>query len=130
MKLSDILLSTTLFITPVALACQVTEGQETTAGNIALSYKIIDAPVEISQPFSLEIKLCKEDAPLTPKQLRINAGMPAHNHGMNYQPSITKLGDGHYQVDNFVFHMMGNWAFAIDVFTTDEKQTFSIDYTL
>lgn len=132
MKLFRRLLATSLFIViaPITFACEVDNGKKTSAGNITLSYKILSESLTVSQPFSIEIKLCEMGEPMVPKQLKVNAEMPAHGHGMNYQPTIKPLDQGHYQVDNFVFHMMGNWVLTIDVFTKNEKQSFAIDYKL
>ena len=120
----------TSFATPLAFACELSNGKQLTAGDVALSYKILEDSVSVSQPFSMEIKLCKNGEAITPKRLRVNAIMPAHGHGMNYQPSIQEIDVGHYQVDDFVFHMMGDWAFIIDVFMDNEKPSFTIDYML
>lgn len=46
---------------------------------------------------------------LYPLTLEIDAGMKAHNHGMNVQPKITRLGNGRFSVKGMLFHMSGQW---------------------
>lgn len=130
MNLLKSMISSALLLPSLTLACTLAGGNQVSAGSITLSYQLPVEKIIVSQPFAMEIKLCRNNSPLLPKHLRVDAGMPAHGHGMNYQPTITTLAKGHYAVDEFIFHMMGRWIFTIDVITEDEKQSFRIDYTL
>ena len=38
--------------------------------------------------------------------------MPAHQHGLNYAPEVSALGDGTFRVDGLLFHMPGLWELA------------------
>ncbi len=44
-----------------------------------------------------------------PVELEIDAGMKAHNHGMNVNPQIKALGNGQFKVEGLLFHMPGDW---------------------
>jgi len=44
-----------------------------------------------------------------PLVMEVDAGMRAHNHGMNVKPDIKDLGQGHYKVNGMLFHMPGEW---------------------
>jgi hypothetical protein len=41
--------------------------------------------------------------------------MPAHRHGMNYQPRVTARERGVYVAEGLLFHMPGRWQLLFDV---------------
>ncbi len=68
--------------------------------------------IPLAQPFSVLVSVCSETAL---GQMRLDAIMPAHQHGMNYTPKVTALGDGTFRVDDMLFHMPGLWELQVDV---------------
>lgn len=68
------------------------------------------AQVEVGEPFVMRVELC----PASAKLLRVDATMPEHRHGMNYQPSVKSLGNGLWQVEGMVWHMAGRWELRLD----------------
>jgi hypothetical protein len=50
-----------------------------------------------------------------PSQLRIDAVMPQHRHGMNYRPTVAALGDGRFRAEGLLLHMPGLWEFSFDL---------------
>ncbi|WP_170332037.1 FixH family protein [Ruegeria arenilitoris] len=111
----------------MAVACEAT-GQR-------LSSKVLDAPevhmvvdeVPLAQPFSILISVCDEIAIDT---LRVDATMPAHQHGMNYVPKVTELGDGLFRVDDMLFHMPGLWELQVDVGFGGEPVSYTSEVEL
>ena len=83
--------------------------------------------MQLSQPFSVEIKLCG-DAHV--KTLSVDAIMPAHQHGMKYTPTIVDLGDGMFRVDGMLFHMPGVWEIQVDVVQETSVTSYSKTTTL
>lgn len=73
------------------------------------------APIPVGRHFSLDIAVCRGDAPAQAAQLKLDADMPAHRHGMNYRPSLRAIGPGRYQAQGYLFHMPGSWRFIFDV---------------
>jgi sugar lactone lactonase YvrE len=53
--------------------------------------------------------------PLDKADLRVDAMMPAHAHGMNTQPRASPLGGGRFAVTGLRFHMPGLWELYFDV---------------
>ncbi|MDO8907822.1 MAG: FixH family protein [Pseudohongiella sp.] len=48
--------------------------------------------------------------------IRVDGGMPAHNHGLATSPQVTDyLGEGRYLVEGLRFHMPGDWLMQIQV---------------
>lgn len=70
---------------------------------------IILDPPPMAQPFSMQVQVCADNV----STLSVDATMPAHQHGMNYTPQITTLGDGLFQIDGMVFHMPGEWEIRV-----------------
>ena len=50
-----------------------------------------------------------------PLVINVDAGMRAHNHGMNVKPEIEDLGQGHYKVKGMLFHMPGKWFLRFSI---------------
>ena len=55
------------------------------------------------------------------KKVRFNADMPAHNHGMNSQASVTLIKNG-FRIDGILYHMTGQWRNQIEI-TYQKSQT-------
>ena len=95
-----------------AVACDVQ--------GVRLASDVDDAPkafvaltdVPLAQPFSLQIKVCD---PVAQGGVQVDAFMPAHQHGMNYVPQVSGLGDGVFQVEGMLFHMPGVWEMRVTV---------------
>ena len=49
------------------------------------------------------------------REIKIDATMPAHGHGMNYRPVATVAAPGHYRFTGLMLHMPGTWRVTIDV---------------
>ena len=79
-------------------------------GPVQVRWTTEPAAVQVGEPFVMRVVLC----PSTAKLLRVDASMPEHRHGMNYQPSVKPLGNGLWQVEGMVWHMAGRWALKPD----------------
>jgi len=84
-----------------------------------LYYQPIEPP--ISEPFDLILVLC--DAQKT-VELKFDAIMPAHQHGMNYAASVAPIDANQFSVSNVVFHMPGLWEMQV---TLDETHRYSAE---
>lgn len=94
-------------------ACPPTaaDGAVLQAGPVQLAWRAEPLKITTGQPFVLHLQLCPSTAVLT----RVDATMPEHRHGMNYQPSLHALGDGRWRVDGLLWHMAGRWELQFDV---------------
>ena len=73
------------------------------------------ASVQVGTHFALDIAACAKDGSPPPDSLKIDAQMPEHRHGMNYAPSVTRLGPGRWRADGLMFHMPGKWEFVFEL---------------
>ena len=91
---------------------------------ISISYWTNPAKIAVGQPFVLELAACaKRGAPVSGR-IRLDAHMPEHRHGMNYQPSLESMGGGRYRSEGWLFHMPGRWEFIFDL--GGERLTHSV----
>lgn len=52
---------------------------------------------------------------LAPDELRADAGMPEHGHGLLRRPSVAAQGGGRFAVGNVYLHMPGAWRVYLDL---------------
>ncbi|MEM8647336.1 MAG: hypothetical protein AAGF86_13460 [Pseudomonadota bacterium] len=80
----------------------------------------------VAAPFDVELKVCSSDTkPLD--RLSVDATMPAHKHGMNYQPQLSQTGDGLFKASGFLFHMPGHWKITVSVYSEGAPSHLSMD---
>jgi len=81
------------------------------------------AEVKASEPFAAVVTLCHEQSSNV-SDFELDARMPSHGHGMNYQPEISLLSSADgittYNVEGLVFHMTGEWEWSIGFSADDE----------
>ena len=81
---------------------------------------------KVGAPFDVELRVCNPDGH-TVDRLAVDATMPAHKHGMNYQPQLKKTADGHYKATGFLFHMPGVWQISVSVYSDGKPAHLSVD---
>jgi len=114
-------------------ACELptaSESDKALPSNYALSYQTVPAQIGVAEHFTLLITVCSsKGAPFT-GELRADAHMPIHKHGMNYLPKVIKLGDGEFRAEGFMFHMPGHWQFKFDLKDVDHSEQLTRDYKI
>ena len=73
------------------------------------------APIPVGKHFVLHIELCPRAGATLPAELRVDAQMPEHKHGMNYKPSLTSPRPGLYRAEGLMFHMPGRWELQFEL---------------
>ncbi|OED41471.1 hypothetical protein AB833_09615 [Chromatiales bacterium (ex Bugula neritina AB1)] len=77
----------------------------------------------VSVPQTIEVMVCGEKAEKS--RVILDASMPAHGHGMNYQPEHVTIsrsaGQSVHRVEGIVLHMPGTWQWNIEVDEGDHK---------
>jgi len=84
--------------------------------------------IAVGQPFSMEIGVCDKDNQDFSGTLKVDAHMPAHRHGMNYQPSLERTKEGGFQANGFLFHMPGRWQFIFILGGDNASERILMDY--
>lgn len=78
----------------------------------------------LSQPFDVQLCGALDGA------VSVDATMPAHQHGMNYEPVVKSLGDGSVEASGLVFHMPGLWRLEVAVRRGDAVQRYRLELTV
>lgn len=106
------LLAALLLVPGSALACGPEGAWRGAAGGVAAAL-VAEPSIRVSEPFALLVTLCREGG--VPVLTRVDAGMPAHRHGMNYRPTLAPTGQGTWRAEGMVFHMPGAWEVRLDI---------------
>ncbi|MDH4326171.1 MAG: FixH family protein [Betaproteobacteria bacterium] len=96
---------------PAAQACELPGGpaEKLESPKYTIVYRAAP-PLRVGGHFALELAVCP-----APNELRVDAWMPEHRHGMNYRPSVKDRGGGRYRVEGLLFHMPGRWEFLFEL---------------
>jgi hypothetical protein len=101
-----------------AQAAPVCEGpagaQKVESPRFVLYYSPVPG-IAVNKHFSLDITACPKGGVAGPVQLRVDARMPAHQHGMNYKPMVSSTGANRYKADGLMFHMPGRWELMFEL---------------
>ena len=87
-------------------------------------------PIQVGKHFALEVAACAKPGNPQPETLSVNATMPEHGHGMNYVPSVTKLGPGHWRAEGLMFHMQGKWELVFELRSKDISDVLRSSFDL
>jgi hypothetical protein len=101
-----------------ALACGEALGagaRHIDAAQFQLAYKLLPDPVPVGKHFAIDVVLCPKGNATLPTELRVDAAMPEHKHGMNYRPSVKALAPGQYRAEGLMFHMPGRWELVFEL---------------
>jgi cytochrome c peroxidase len=110
-----LLLSGSLILAFPAWACTpAIKGTTLESPRYVLAFKEKD-PVEVGRHFTVEIATCSKPGNPEPENLKVDAHMPEHRHGMNYAPSVAKLGPGRWRAEGLMFHMPGKWELVFEL---------------
>lgn len=101
---------------------------KTADGNFSVTLKPAKGEILENEHFSLDLSVTPERSHSGSFEVKVDADMPAHQHGMNTQPELVPLGDHKYRVDGMLFHMAGEWVIMVDVTNdgTTERASFPV----
>lgn len=120
----------------VGPSCEVPKGwmvmeTENESNNDQQTIIDLDAStIRIGQPFSFNVSLCSDNE-VKPDRMTVNAIMPAHQHGMNYTPTVSYIEESKsFEVDGFLFHMPGVWEITIASYQGEDVTHYSKNITV
>jgi len=113
-----LLLAVGLLASGSALACGEALGagaQRIDSAQFQLAYKPTPAPIPVGKHFAIDFVLCPLGGAAPPTEVRVDATMPEHKHGMNYRPSVAPQGAGRWRAEGLMFHMPGRWELVFEL---------------
>ena len=94
-----------------------------------VQFRLKGKKLPLNVPFDADVTICSStEAQLA--RIAVDATMPAHKHGMNYEPEVAQIDGNRYQVKNLVFHMPGIWRLEVIVYAGGQSYQFSHDVSL
>ncbi len=129
--LASVCLASMMPIAAHACSAMLERGKTIDSARHGIAYRTDPARIAVGKPFALDLAVCPKDAAATIDELRVDAHMPEHRHGMNYKASVKPQGaPGRYRAEGLMFHMPGKWEFLFDVRDAKGVERLQQDYPL
>jgi len=106
------------------------QGERLESAAAVVVYRLRPAPIRVGQPFAVDLTACAKSPGGELRELRVDAQMPEHRHGMNYAPKIAATGDGRYSAEGLVFHMPGRWQLIFEARVDGSGERLTTDLVL
>lgn len=93
-----------------------------------VNWATMPTAIPVNQYFVLEFEVREPSKTINyPIEVSVDAGMEAHNHGMNSRPVVKALGNNRFRAEGMLFHMVGKWQIYIEISRGIMKETIRID---
>lgn len=116
--IARLLLACALLAAPAFAAAQACAGpvgaQRVESQRFTLYYTTVPA-ISLNKHFGMDITVCPKAGVTGPVQLRVDARMPAHQHGMNYKPFVKSTAPTQFKAEGLLLHMPGHWELVFEV---------------
>jgi hypothetical protein len=100
-------------------------------GTYTVTFETTPATIPMNEPFTVVFKVAsKSGDSVEGARLEIDARMPAHGHGMNRAPKLSKTPDGSTRADGMLFHMPGHWEMYFDITQGGRSERAQVDVDL
>ena len=80
--------------------------------------------------FALDLTLRSKKPVSEGFEVRVDADMPAHRHGMNTKSETFDQGGGTYLVEGMLFHMKGDWVITVELIDGEVTETVKYPVTV
>lgn len=102
------------------------------SGRYRLSVESRVQPVPLNRMHAWVLQLQTTDGTaVTGAGIRVEGGMPAHDHGLPTAPQVTaELGDGEYLLEGLRFHMNGAWELYVHIEADGRQDRIVVPFTL
>lgn len=119
---------------PVAQKPELDTSRERTTANGLYVAAIAPEAAEIKQgelqSWTITVKTAAGQ-PVSDATIKVDGGMPDHNHGLPTAPEITEnLGEGRYRIEGVRFSMSGWWELRFDITSPAGNDTVTFNLVL
>ncbi|MEP5151458.1 FixH family protein [Planktotalea sp.] len=125
MKVAAVLIAALWSSQAIACAPAANALKLTSEGEVALDAYLTLDDLPLSEPFDMGLLLCGDTVQI--ERVDVAAIMPAHQHGMNYEPVVKAVGNGAFEVSGMVFHMPGVWQVQVSIYGEQEPAFFNLE---
>ena len=93
-----------------------------TGRHFVVDWRVEPAPLRLGEFFAVIVSVCERTGqPVS--SVKVDATMPAHQHGMNYAPTVTSEAGGRFRASGLLLHMPGRWEFRFDLAGGSARET-------
>ena len=102
---------------------------DSNGGSYSVTVESTPSPIPMNAVFDLRVAVAAKSGSADGASVQVDARMPAHGHGMNRVPKITRQVDGSIKAEGMLFHMPGHWELYVDIAQggKTERAQFDID---
>jgi hypothetical protein len=99
-------------------------------GRYRFALKLKPASPRVGELFQVETTVtdAKTGQPVPGLDIKVDATMPDHRHGMMTRPVHKELGQGRYQSQGMKMHMSGRWELRVDAHGEGKDDTAAMDW--
>ena len=94
---------------------EIPGGKKLQSEQYVIAYRTAPSPVLMGRHFTLDFVVCARSGAAEPAAVHVDAHMPEHRHGMNYETVVKPVERGRYQAEGLMFHMPGRWELLFEV---------------
>ena len=120
-------LTTTLICKSAAACVPALEGTRLESPRFVLAFRA--DTISVAQHFTLDIAVCAKSS-AKPEEIKVDAHMPEHRHGMNYAPGVKQTAPGRWRAEGLMFHMPGKWEFVFEIRAAGKSDRMTREYRL
>jgi hypothetical protein len=84
-------------------------------GRYTVEVSTSPAAIAVNQPFDVTVSVTPKNAGAGDLEVQVDARMPAHFHGMNRVPKVTRGSGTTWKAEGLLFHMSGHWELYVDI---------------
>ena len=113
---------------PVKAACKT----ESNGGRYTVTFEPSRTPIPMNESFDLQFTVAPnaKAGKTDDLSVQVDARMPAHGHGMNRAPKLTRQVDGSFKAEGLLFHMPGHWELYFDISEGGRTERAQVDVDL
>ena len=102
---------------------------DSNGGRYSVEVQTSPSPVVVNQPFDVSVTVTPKAAAAGALDVQVDARMPAHFHGMNRVPKLTRGAGNTWKAEGLLFHMSGHWELYVDITQggTTERAQLDVD---
>ena len=103
---------------------------ESNGGRYGVDLETSPNPIVVNQPFDVSVTVTPKSGTAADLEVLVDARMPAHFHGMNRVPKVTRGAGNTWKAEGLLFHMPGHWELYVDITQGGATERAQIDVNL
>jgi hypothetical protein len=103
---------------------------DSNGGRYTVELQTSPSPIVVNQPFDVSVTVTPKSATAGAVEVVIDARMPAHFHGMNRVPKLSRGAGNTWKAEGLLFHMSGHWELYVDITEGGATERAQVDVDL